>query len=150
MKNAIFNMVTIAIMMSSSVIFAEERNPYDLFKKPGEANQAPQTPHLQPQPQPPGWGKLQKLPSVLDCGPEALIKRKLATYKEVEMMKGKSVIQAPHGMIEGDFSFYVNPDSGSFSMVFFLPKIPNNSYKIEACIINVGKELQPGLQGRAI
>ena len=151
--------MVIAMIMSSSVVFAaEEQNPYDLFKKPGDAQQKapqqqPQMPQfpLQQQPAPQQFGQLRKYPSMLDCGPTSVIQRKLKMYKEVEMMTGKSVIQAPHGMIEGELSFYVNPDSGSYSMVFFLPEsLSSNPYNVEACLINVGKDLAPGLQGTAI
>ena len=151
--------MVIAILMSSSVVFAaEEENPYNLFKKPGNAQekapqvqpQVPKKPQY-PQSQQPGFGQLRKLPSMLDCGSALAVKRKLKMYKEVEMMTGKSAIQAPHGLIEGELSFYVNPSSGSYSMVFFLPEsLTTNPYGVEACLINVGKDLVPGLQGDAI
>ena len=146
-----FATMGIAIMMASTTLSAQETNPYDLFNKK-EQQPAPKNQNPFP-PQPSAMGGMRKLPLVADCGPIDTIMKKIRAFGEVQMTISDSVIQIPGNspqanVVQGDSAIYVNPKTGSYSVIFYLPdEMAKLGYGVEACVTSAGLNLTPGLQG---
>jgi len=146
-----FTAMGIATMMASTTLSAQETNPYDLFNKK-EQPSPPQNQNPFP-PQPSAMGGMRKLPLVADCGPIDTIMKKIRAFGEVQMTISDSVIQIPGNspqanVVKGDSAIYVNPKTGSYSVIFYLPdEMAKLGYGVEACVTSAGLNLSPGLQG---
>jgi len=149
-----FATLWIASLITGTTVMAQETNPYDLFNTPKE-NHQPQLPPEAPTQN--SFGGMKKLPLMNDCGPIDTIMKKIRAFGEVQMTISDSVIQIPGkvapqaNVIKGSSSLYVNPTTGSYSIIFYLPdELANSGYGVEACITSAGMNFQPGLQGTEI
>ena len=91
------------------------------------------------------YGTVRKLPLMAMCGSVENLSAKLRQYNEIPMVHGKAALEVPNaGLLEGRMTLYMNPQTKSFTYIFYLqpPMVPN-PMGIEACIQSVGKEIMP-------
>lgn len=95
---------------------------------------------------------MQKMPMVMDCGTMETIQLKLAQYNEIPFtVSDKSVMEIPMGndpqlpfqLIVGKTAIFINPQTGSYSIVFKLPDEMKHPMGLSACIIGAGAEMKP-------
>ena len=106
-----------------------------------------------PQQQVPPQLQLHKMPMAMDCGTMPAIMAKLAPYQEIPFIfSNKSVMQVPMDpkgqlpprVVTGETAMFMNPQTGSYSIVFKLPaEMAQNPMGIAACIIGSGQNLKP-------
>ena len=98
------------------------------------------------------YGSIRKLPIMVFCGSVQNINMKMSKFNEIPMVEGNAAIEIPNaGLVEGGMRLFMNPQTKSFTYVFYLqpPMVPNKA-GIEACIQTVGKQLVPATQGKGI
>ena len=106
-----------------------------------------------PQQQVPPQLQLHKMPMAMDCGTMPAIMAKLAPYQEIPFIfSNKSIMQVPMDpkgqlpprVVTGETAMFMNPQTGSYSIVFKLPaEMAQNPMGIAACIIGSGQNLKP-------
>lgn len=97
--------------------------------------------------------QLHKMPMAMDCGTLPAIMAKLAPYQEIPFIhSNKSIMQVPMDpkgqlpprVVTGETAMFMNPNTGSYSIVFKLPdEMLSNPMGIAACIIGSGQNLKP-------
>ena len=107
----------------------------------------------QPQRVVPPQLQLHKMPMAMDCGTMPAIMAKLAPYQEIPFIfSNKSIMQVPMDpkgqlpprVVTGETAMFMNPQTGSYSIVFKLPaEMAQNPMGIAACIIGSGQNLKP-------
>ena len=107
----------------------------------------------QPQRVVPPQLQLHKMPMAMDCGTLPAIMAKLAPYQEIPFIhSNKSIMQVPMDakgqlppkVVTGETAMFMNPQTGSYSIVFKLPdEMLPNPMGIAACIIGSGTNLKP-------
>jgi hypothetical protein len=93
------------------------------------------------------YGTIRKLPVMVTCGSIQNLNVKLAQYKEIPMIEGSAAMEVPNaGMLEGGMRLYMNPQTKTFTYMFYLqpPMVPN-PMGIEACIQSAGKNIVPAM-----
>ena len=83
------------------------------------------------------------LPSLIDCGPPAVVMDIINRYEEVPFLQGETVIKRPDGVLmQAGMTMYFNATSGTYSMV---AKFPGNIFW---CIINSGGQVAPAVTNK--
>jgi hypothetical protein len=78
------------------------------------------------------------LPSFINCTDIENLNSVISQYDELPLLKGKGMILIPGqaGSFENELRMYVNPKTGSFSVVLMLDENAG-------CIVVIGKEFTP-------
>ena len=89
-----------------------------------------------------------RMPSLVDCGPPEMIQKMINEYKEKPLAEGNSFIIRPdHLLQQGPTTLYVNPDTGTWTMVIkYDPPLGPGIW----CILNAGSKFGPSLEKTAI
>lgn len=78
------------------------------------------------------------LPSFINCTAIENLNAVISQYDELPLLKGKGMILIPGqaGSFENELRMYVNPKTGSFSVVLMLDETAG-------CVVVIGKEFTP-------
>ena len=90
---------------------------------------------------------MRKLPVIIDCGTAEEVDKVIKDYPlELPFAEAESILQLPNGgMIMGDSVIYIDPKSGSYTIVttIRLPEGTENNTGIKKCIIGFGTKFRP-------
>ena len=93
-----------------------------------------------PLPSEPTWSLL---PSFINCTDINSLEEVITKYQEIPFTSGHGMILIPTapGRFSGELRTYVNPDTGSFSVVLMLDASTG-------CILVMGKDFSPWMQNK--
>tara|TARA_E500000075_G_C6980433_1_gene316333 strand:+ start:955 stop:1329 length:375 start_codon:yes stop_codon:yes gene_type:complete len=93
-----------------------------------------------PLPSEPTWSLL---PSFINCTDINSLEEVIAKYQEIPFTLGQGMILIPSspGRFSGELRTYVNPDTGSFTVVLMLGPATG-------CIVVMGKDFSPWMQNK--
>ena len=91
-------------------------------------------------PTPPVEPTYRLLPSFINCTDTANLETIIGNYSEIPFSKGEGtiLIPSPPGRFQGEIRTYVNPESGSFTLVLMLDETVG-------CILVMGRNFSPWL-----